>query len=75
MGDFYAAAHQGGNAALALAEVQRDWLVALREGKGEAFNKAKEALHGLGWAAPNDHGVAVAAWLAGPFILSAQGKP
>jgi len=67
MSDFYAAAHQGGNAAQALAEVQRDWLVALRDGKGEKFDKVKAALNGPG--------VVAAVRLAGPFILSAQGKP
>jgi CHAT domain-containing protein len=40
MSDFYEAAHQGGNAAQALAEVQRDWLVRLREGKGEGHGLA-----------------------------------
>jgi CHAT domain-containing protein len=67
MADFYAAAHQGGNAARALADVQRDWLVALRDGKGEKFDKVKAALNGPG--------VAAAVRFAGPFILSAQGKP
>jgi CHAT domain-containing protein len=36
MSDFYEAAHQSGNAALALAEVQREWLVKLRKEKGLA---------------------------------------
>jgi CHAT domain-containing protein/Tfp pilus assembly protein PilF len=67
IGDFYAAAHQGGNAAQALADVQREWLIALRDGKGEKFDKVRAVLNG--------RGVAVAVRLAGPFILSAQGKP
>jgi CHAT domain-containing protein len=57
MSDFYEAAHKGGNAAQALAEVQREWLVALRDGKGDG------------------HGLSAAVRFAGPFILSAQGKP
>jgi hypothetical protein len=36
MKDFYSRAHQSGNAPLALAEVQRDWLVKLRKEKGLA---------------------------------------
>jgi CHAT domain-containing protein len=67
MSDFYETAHKRGNAAQALAEVQREWLVALRDGKGERFDKVKAALNGPG--------VAAAVKFAGPFILSAQGKP
>jgi CHAT domain-containing protein len=33
MSDFYEAAHESGNAPQALAEVQREWLVQLRDGK------------------------------------------
>ncbi|MBV9491052.1 MAG: hypothetical protein JO069_15220, partial [Verrucomicrobia bacterium] len=51
--DFYEAAHQGGNAPEALAEVQRRWLLKLR----------------------TEEGLAQAVTLAGPFIMSAQGKP
>jgi CHAT domain-containing protein len=68
--DFYEAAHQSGNAAQALAEVQRDWLVALRV-KGEKFDKVKVRVKG----ALNGPGLAAAVRFAGPFILSAQGKP
>jgi len=53
MGDFYDAAHNSGNAAEALAKVQRDWLFKLRKKKG----------------------LASAVNLAGPFIMSSQGKP
>ena len=53
MRDFYEAAHQGGNAPEALAEVQRRWLLKLR----------------------TEEGLAQAVTLAGPFIMSAQGKP
>jgi CHAT domain-containing protein/Tfp pilus assembly protein PilF len=53
MSDFYEAAHKTGNAPEALAEVQRNWLVKLRTGKG----------------------LAQAVNLAGPFIMSSQGKP
>jgi CHAT domain-containing protein len=53
MSDFYAAAHQSGNAPDALAKVQRDWLVKLRK----------------------EQGLAKAVNLAGPFIMSSQGKP
>jgi CHAT domain-containing protein len=53
MSDFYDAAHHSGNAAEALAEVQRNWLVKLRTEKG----------------------LAQAVNLAGPFIMSSQGKP
>jgi CHAT domain-containing protein len=67
MSDFYAAAHKESNAAQALAEVQREWLVELRDGQGEKFDKVKAALNGPG--------VAAAARFAGPFILSTQGKP
>jgi tetratricopeptide (TPR) repeat protein len=68
MSDFYAAAHERGNAAQALAEVQREWLVALRDGQGEKFEETKAALI-------DGPGLAAAVKLAGPFILSAQGKP
>jgi tetratricopeptide (TPR) repeat protein len=67
MSDFYEAAHKSGNAPEALAEVQQDWLVALRDGKGEKFDKVKQVL--------NRHGLATAVRFAGPFILSAQGRP
>ena len=53
MSDFYDAAHNSGNAPEALAEVQRNWLVKLRTGKG----------------------LAESVRLAGPFIMSSQGKP
>jgi CHAT domain-containing protein len=33
MSDFYEAAHESGNAPQALAEVQREWLLQLRDGK------------------------------------------
>jgi hypothetical protein len=36
MKDFYTKAHESKNAPLALAEVQRDWLVKLRKEKGVA---------------------------------------
>jgi hypothetical protein len=36
MSDFYAAAHQSGDAPDALAKVQRDWLVKLRKEEGLA---------------------------------------
>jgi CHAT domain-containing protein/Tfp pilus assembly protein PilF len=68
MSDFYSAAHERGNAAQALAEVQREWLLALRDGKGEKFEEVKAALTGR-------PGLAAAVRSAGPFILSAQGKP
>jgi tetratricopeptide (TPR) repeat protein len=75
MVDFYASAHQSGNAAQALADVQRDWLVALRDGQGEKFDKVRSALDRHGLDPENDYGIAVAVRFAGPFILSAQGKP
>jgi tetratricopeptide (TPR) repeat protein/CHAT domain-containing protein len=75
MVDFYGIAHQGGNAAQALADVQRDWLVALRDGQGEHFDKVRAALRRHGLDPANDHGIAVAVRFAGPFILSSQGKP
>ena len=53
MSDFYKSAHDTGNAAEALAEVQRKWLLKLRAEKG----------------------LAQAVNLAGPFIISSQGKP
>jgi len=53
MSDFYEAAHQSGDAPEALAEVQRTWLLKLRE----------------------KHGLAQAVNLAGPFIMTSQGKP
>ena len=68
MSDFYEAAHKTGNAPEALAEVQRDWLVQLRDGKGPKFDKVKDAINGRG-------GLAKAVNLAGPFIMSSQGKP
>ena len=36
MSDFYEAAHKSGNAPLALAAIQRDWLVRLRKENGLA---------------------------------------
>lgn len=51
--DFYDAALKGGNAAQALSDTQRDWLVKLR----------------------NERGLLWAVRLAGPFIMSSQGKP
>jgi CHAT domain-containing protein len=51
--DFYEAAHASGNAPEALARIQRDWLVSLREKEG----------------------LVKAVQLAGPFIMSFQGKP
>jgi CHAT domain-containing protein len=75
MSDFYAAAHERGNAAQALAEVQREWLVALRDGKGEKFEKVKALIDGPGLAAALKPSLATAVRLAGPFILGAQGKP
>jgi CHAT domain-containing protein len=53
MGDFYEAAHKTADAPLALAGVQRDWLLKLRR----------------------DQGLVQAVSLAGPFIISSQGKP
>jgi len=68
MSDFYEAAHKSGNAPEALAEVQREWLVQLRDGKGPKFDTVKDAIKGRG-------GLAKAVNLAGPFIMSSQGKP
>jgi tetratricopeptide (TPR) repeat protein len=68
MSDFYEAAHGSGNAPEALAEVQREWLVQLRDGKGPKFDTVKDAIKGRG-------GLAKAVNLAGPFIMSSQGKP
>ena len=68
MSDFYEAAHHSGNAPEVLAEVQREWLVQLRDGKGPKFDKVKDAIKGRG-------GLAQAVNLAGPFIMSSQGKP
>jgi len=68
MSDFYEAAHKTGNAPEALAEVQREWLVQLRDGKGPKFDTVKDAIKGRG-------GLAQAVNLAGPFIMSSQGKP
>ena len=65
--DFYEAAHSTGNAQLALAEVQRDWLVQLRDGKGEKFERIKEFVDGPG--------LGNAVRLAGAFIMNSQGKP
>ena len=68
MSDFYDAAHRSGNAPEALAMVQREWLVQLRDGKGPKFDKVKDAMNGRG-------GLVKAVNLAGPFIMSSQGKP
>jgi CHAT domain-containing protein len=68
MSDFYEAAHNTGNAPEALAEVQREWLVQLRDGKGPKFDTVKDAIKGRA-------GLAKAVNLAGPFIMSSQGKP
>ena len=67
MSDFYQAAHESASAPDALANVQREWLVSLRDGKGEKFEKIKDLIGG--------HGLAKAVNLAGPFIISSQGKP
>jgi CHAT domain-containing protein/Tfp pilus assembly protein PilF len=68
MSDFYDAAHQRGNAPEALAKVQREWLVQLRDDKGPKFDIVKDAVNGHG-------GLVKAVNLAGPFIMSSQGKP
>jgi tetratricopeptide (TPR) repeat protein len=68
--DFYRAAHESGNAALALANVQREWLVALRDGKGDQFERVKETI-----AVGGRGGFAKAVRLAGAFVMSSQGKP
>ena len=60
--------HQSGNAPEALAVVQREWLVQLRDGEGPKFDAVKDAIKGRG-------GLAKAVNLAGPFIMSSQGKP
>ena len=51
--DFYDAADKTNNAPKALAEVQRNWLIKLRQ----------------------EQGLLAAVKLAGPFIMSSQGKP
>ena len=51
--DFYNEAFKTGNAAEALADTQRDWLIKLRK----------------------ERGLLQAVQLAGPFIMSSQGKP
>jgi CHAT domain-containing protein len=53
MTDFYEVARQTANPPQALAEVQRHWLVNIRQ----------------------EHGLAQAVHLAGPFIMSSQGRP
>jgi hypothetical protein len=53
MSDFYNAARKSANAPQALAHVQCEWLIKLRE----------------------EHGLAQAVGLSGPFIMSSQGKP
>jgi CHAT domain-containing protein len=70
MSDFYDAADTSGNAPEALAEVQREWLVQLRDGKGPKFDRVKDedAIKGRG-------GLAKAVTFAGPLIMSSQGKP
>jgi tetratricopeptide (TPR) repeat protein len=68
MSDFYETAHNTGNAPEALAEVQREWLVQLRDGKGPKFDKVKDAINERG-------GLTKAVNLAGAFIMSSQGKP
>jgi CHAT domain-containing protein len=68
MKDFYETAHETGDAPLALAEVQREWLVQLRDGKGPKFDKVKDSINGRG-------GLSKAVNLAGPFIMSSQGEP
>jgi CHAT domain-containing protein len=53
MKEFYQAAQKSGRPPQALAEVQRDWLVRLRQ----------------------ERGLRVAVSLAGPFVVTFQGKP
>jgi CHAT domain-containing protein len=53
MADFYNTVRMTANAPQALADVQRDWLIKIR----------------------NMRGLAQAVRLAGPFIMSSQGKP
>ena len=46
MADFYRSAHQSGDAPKALAEVQRDWLVRLRQERGLSGSREdRRALH------------------------------
>ncbi len=52
MTDLYETVHTDGKPLLALTEVQRNWLLKLRE----------------------EHGLVQAVGLAGPFIISVQGK-
>lgn len=68
MTSFYEAVHQTSDPPQALAAVQRDWLVQLRDGKGPLFDGVKDAIKGHG-------GLAAAVNLAGPFIMNSQGKP
>ena len=52
----------------ALNTLRLEWLVQLRDGKGPKFDKVKDAMNGRG-------GLVKAVNLAGPFIMSSQGKP
>jgi hypothetical protein len=65
---FYEAVHQTKDAPQALAGVQREWLVQLRDSKGPLFDGVKDTIKGPG-------GLATAVNLAGPFIMNSQGKP
>ena len=67
MTEFYQAANAIGKAPQALAHTQRDWLVSIRDGKGPQFERVKNLIQGSRLRA--------AVQIAGPFIMTSQGKP
>ena len=77
MRDFYAAIDSGGHVPEALSSVQRRWLIALRTGKAPV-DPGKQALR-RGLVPANDDEEADrllrAVRLAGPFVITFQGKP
>ena len=76
MKEFYAEARRTGNAPEALSEVQRSWLVKLRKeqaigAEGKEKQRQVDPIKGRGGRGPLQKAVN----LAGPFIMSSQGKP
>ncbi len=76
MKEFYAKARRTGNAPEALSEVQRSCLVKLRKeqaigAEGKEKQRQVDSIKASGGSSP----LLKAVNLAGPFIMSSQGKP
>ena len=76
MKEFYAKARRTGNAPETLSEVQRSWLVKLRKEQGTGAEDKEKQRQVLPIQKQNQRSpLQKAVNLAGPFIMSSQGKP